>query len=304
MNRDVHDALAAEYDSYSIDRRLHEVPPHAVNAVHVDGRRAVCKHDTGPTGAAALEGRVMAFVGDRTTVPVPEVLHVSDDHYVVAWHPDAPAPGADHAVDEDWAHAAGRGLATLHDETEPLVDGYGQLEFGDDERHRVATERSTWHEAAIDYVRRRRETVREYGHAETVDAVLEHLRARPAAFVDAGPSVCTHGWASPEHVAVRDGEVACVVDFEHALAAPGEYDYWRTVIPTFADDATTERRAFRAGYESARPLPEGFERRAPAYRLLTLSYYLESLHVQDHHGPDATAERATAIVDAIHETLD
>lgn len=305
MERDVHDALANEYDSHSIDHQIHDVPPHEVYAVRVDGERAVCKRDTAPTGTAAYEGRVMAFVDERTSVSVPSVHHVGDDHYVAAWHPDAPDPDCGQEVDRAWARAAGRALATLHDETDGGVDGYGRLEPGRDGRAERATgERSTWHDAVIDYLERRSDAVAEHGHTATVDAAIEFFRARPDAFAGAGPPVCCHGWASPDHVAVRDGAVACVVDFEHALAAPAEYDHWRTVIPTFDADTAAERRAFRDAYESVRPLPDGFERRAPYYRLLTLVYYLESLHVQAQHGPEATAERAAGLTDAIHDTLD
>lgn len=280
------------------------MPPHEVYEASVDSRRAVYKGDTGPTGNAAVEGRVTALVGRETAVPVPETLRVGDDCYVTAWHPDAPAPDSSDEADEAWAAAAGRGLATLHTETEPLVDGCGPFRAADG-GVRVETA-DDWHAAAVDHVRHRRSVLAEYGHADVADAAVEFLRDRPDAFDGAGDPVCCHGWWTPEHVAVEDGRVACVVDFEHATAAPGEWDYWRTVTPTFAacdEDTTAARRAFRRGYESVRPFSPGFERRRPYYGLLNGVYYLQSLYVQDRHGPAATAERAARFRARIFETI-
>ncbi|MFC4358168.1 phosphotransferase family protein [Halobium salinum] len=301
MQQDVHDALASRFDTHRVVRALRAVPPHEVWEVGVDGRRAVLKRDTGPTGNAAVEGRVTAFVGDRTSVPVPEVLHVGDDCYVAAWHPDAPAPDAAETAGRSWARAAGRGLATLHEETESLVGRYGRFDGaggvlsvdGD----------ADWHAAAVDYVRRRRPAMDEHGHGAVADAVVDFLVDRPDAFAGADGPVCCHGWATPEHVAVDDGEVACVVDFEHALAAPGEFDYWRTVLPTFQGDEAG-RRAFREGYESVRTLPSGFGHRRPLYVLLNEVYYVESLYVQNRLGAEEKRERAAWLEDRIRETVE
>ncbi|WP_185715674.1 hypothetical protein [Halocatena pleomorpha] len=90
MRHTVHDTFAAAFESYSIVRQLHDVPPHEVYEVTVNGHRAVYKGDTGPTGNAAIEVRVAAFIGEQTSVPVPRILLVGDDHFVAAWHPDAP----------------------------------------------------------------------------------------------------------------------------------------------------------------------------------------------------------------------
>ena len=301
MRRDIHDTLAAQFEEHRVVRRLRDVPPHEVYEVRVDGRRAVCKVDAGPTGNAGVEGRVTAFVGERTSVPVPEILHVGGDRYVAAWHPDAPAPGVDRTVDGEWAAAAGRGLATLHAETAPLLDGYGRFESRGDDI--VVEGHDDWHAAALADVRRRRPILARYGHADVADAVIDALRDRPDAFEGAGGPVCCHGWATPEHVATPDGRVACVVDFEHALAAPGEYDYWRTVLPTFAGDDAT-RRAFREGYDSVRSLPAGVERRAPFYVLLNEVYYVQSLYVQERRGPEETAERAAWLRNSVRERLE
>jgi len=290
--------LTERFDSHGFVRRLHDVPPHEVHEVRVDGRRAVAKFDTGPTGNASVEGRVMAFVGEHTSVPVPDVLARGSDFYVAAWHPDAPEPEADGTPTPEWARAAGRGLATLHAETGRLLDSYGQFRASGD----LLDGRDDWHEAARDYVRGYRPTLTEHGHGDVADAVLDCLDAHPGVFAGAGDPVCCHGWATPEHVAVRDGEVACVVDFEHAIAAPGEFDYWRTVLPAF--DGGAVERAFRAGYESVRDLPDGFERRRPAYALLCDVYYLVSLHVQAQHGPAKTEEIASHLRESVFERLD
>lgn len=61
MKRRVRDALASTFETYRFERRLHDVPPHEVWEVRVDGARAVCKYDTGSTGSAGAEGRTMAF---------------------------------------------------------------------------------------------------------------------------------------------------------------------------------------------------------------------------------------------------
>jgi len=90
-------------------------------------------------------------------------------------------------------------------------------------------------------------------------------------------------------------------NFEHALAAPPEFDYWRTVIPTFDDEG---RSLFRAACESVRPLPDGVTRRAPFFDLLCTAYYFESLYVQDQHGPAGTERLADRLRERIRATLD
>jgi len=105
-------------------------------------------------------------------------------------------------------------------------------------------------------------------------------------------------------VAVEAEQVGCMVDFEHAVAAPGEFDYWRTVFPALGgEDDEDTRRAFRTGYNSVRALPDGLARRRPLYRLLNGVYFFESLYVQNQHGPAGTARRAASLRDLIDETV-
>lgn len=300
MQQSARRALESAFDSVRIVRELHDVPPHAVFEVVVDGKRAIYKHDVGPTGSAGVEGRVQALVHAETSVPVPRVLTHGPDHYVAAWHPNAPAPGASTTADRAWARAAGRALATLHDETASVVEGYGAFEPADDGVRTAGHE--TWRDAALAYATRHRRAVARYGYGDVVDEAIASLEAHPDAFADAGESVCCHGWATPEHVAVADDAVACVVDFEHAIVAPAAFDYWRTAHPTFDDDA--RERAFRDGYRSVRDLPPKLDEREPLYALLNAVYYFESLHVQDQHDRHETARRARGLTAHVHELLD
>lgn len=303
MTDDAHAELGSQFESHRIVRRLHDVPPHVVYEVSVEGRRAVYKGNTGPTGSAGTEGAVIAFVDDHTSVPVPEILHVGDESFVAGWHPAAPAPDRDQPPDEPWAFATGAGLATLHNETDPLLDGYGA--FRADADGLTVEDHPDWRAAAVDYVRGRRPVLARYGHADVVEAVIEYLEANTDAFAGADGAVCCHGWATPEHAAVADGQLACLLDFEHAIAAPGEFDYWRTVFPAFgAADGEPAYRAFREGYESRRELPADFAQRKPLYALLNGVYFFESLYVQDQHGPTETAERAQRLRERVDERLE
>lgn len=294
-------ALEGTYDSVRIVRQLHAVPPHEVYEVVVDGDRAVYKGNVGPTGTAGVEGRVQAFVDATTTVPVPTVMHVGDDHFVAAYDERAPDPAAEPEPTVGWARAAGRALATLHVETAPHLDAYGCFEPDGEGVQPAGFD--DWHAAARSYLQTHGEVAADHGHGAVVDDVVAALDRRPDAFDGATTPVCCHGWASPEHVAVDGDRVACVVDFEHAIAAPAEYDYWRTIHATF-DDHDPARDAFRDGYASVNALPDDLEAREPLYALLNLVYYFESLYVQAQHGPEETQRRAQELAAATRRVLD
>jgi len=87
-----------------------------------------------------------------------------------------------------------------------------------------------WACARLDY---HRSYLADRGHADVVDAVDALLAEHPEAFEGAGPPVLCHGNVHSEHAATRDGRVVSVVDFEHALVAPAEYDYWRLAFTQF-----------------------------------------------------------------------
>lgn len=303
MRTDVRTRLDAQFDDFTIVDQIHDVPPHEVFAVTVDGERALYKGSVGPTGKAGLEGRVMRLLATETTVPVPPIELIGEDWYLAEWDDRAPKPDDPGTADVSWASAAGRGLATLHEESAALVDQYGHLK--PDGKGVTVEGHDSWHTAAIDYVRERRPVLAEYGHEDVADAVLDLFGGQPEAFERADEPVICHGWATPEHVAVDDDTASCFVDWEHVLAAPGEWDYLRTIGPAFGPDYDGDAAiAFQEGYESVRPFNDGFEHRRHYYLLLNGVYYFESLYVQDQHTDEETERRASRLREQVHTLID
>lgn len=289
-------------DDLTIVRELHDAPPYRVYEVRIDGHRAVLKVDNHSRGHAAVEGRVHAYVAARTTVPAPEILDVGDHHYVARWD-DALLTGE--TVDERWARAAGRTLATLHEDTDGEFDGFGRFQVGDGGLESAGHD--DWLAAVQDRLEYHRPFLERVSRADLVAVVDEFFVDHPTVFEGAGGPVCCHGNVHPEHVATTAGEPTAVIDFEHALVAPGEYDYWRVVPPIFeanpeVGDSASD--AFREGYESVRPLRDGFERRRDAYQLVNLVSYVESLFLQENVEPSSLPKRAARFRELVFDTLE
>ncbi|ELZ86504.1 aminoglycoside phosphotransferase [Haloferax elongans ATCC BAA-1513] len=297
-------ATLAQYASDSrIVRELHDVPPYRVYEVLLDDRRAVLKIDDHPRGHAAAEGRVHEYVATETSAPVPDVLAVGSDHYLTEWRGEFEE--SSETIDSDWAHAAGAWLGTLHADTTGEFGGFGQPRAGDD------TLELSVHEDWVDAVRERiahhRPFLSTVGYADVADAVSQFFRDHPHVFDGAGGPVLCHGDVHPEHVvrAGRGGTVA--IDFEHALVAPAEYDYWRTVLPYIeADDDVDSRvlHAFRAGYESVHALPAGFEQRREVYLVLNTVAFIESLYLQKTVEPTKRDQMGEWMRTRVFRTLD
>lgn len=308
MRGDSHDVVA-QYDGTVIDR-LHDVPPHRVYEVELDGRRAVLKVGTGPRADPEVEGRVVEFVARETSVPAPEVLAVGENHFVAEWLDDTPPEGAE--VDDLKARTMGAGLASLHEQAR--FDATGFPAAGDGaltiDRH------ASWADTVEAFIRDLHgylATARP-DYAPVAAEVVEFVRGHPETFDVPGDPVLCHGNYLPDHVGIdRDraaasaepspAAVRSVIDFEHALVAPAEYDYWRSVFPLDTEVDGPLANAFRAGYESVRPLPDGLADRRPAFAAVILVEYFQSLFLQGNlTGADAE-RRAEGMADALAETL-
>ncbi|WP_255169277.1 phosphotransferase family protein [Natrononativus amylolyticus] len=302
MTRDVRTILESTAAEYELRGELHAVPPHAVYEAVVDGQRAVCKLARGPEADPATEARVMERVRRETSVPVPEVLDVGPDWFLAAWHdgvPDEPTVGAERA------RTMGAGLATVHRET--TFEAAGHFTTGGT-GGLVLESRESWPETLRALVADCRRFLEPYGYAGVAEEVSAFLRERPDALAGAGEPVLIHGNYLREHVGVAGGEVTCVIDFEHAMAGDGEYDYWATALPTFvganAPGGDLGRRAFREGYESVRRLPDGFDRRSGVYRVVLGVTYLRSLYLQGQWERPAADRRAESFAGNIRKRLE
>ncbi|ELZ10927.1 aminoglycoside phosphotransferase [Halovivax asiaticus JCM 14624] len=294
-------------------RSLHAVPPHEVYEVEVDDRRAVCKVSVDDRGSAGVEGRVLRYVARETSIPVPEIFDVGAGWFLAAYRDDSPTepPEDEQVLETDWLRIAGRTLATLHGEA--TFDRPGLLAIDGDPADpesdlRIDTDRdATWSDALDDQLAVYERTVSATGYESAVAETRAFLRDHAARFdcLDGEAALC-HGWFTPDHVAVAGGDTTCVIDFEHALAGSPEWDYWRTAVPLFdgggwegPDDAEA---TFRAAYESVRPLPDGFDERADAYRAFVAASHLDSLTTQ--RGIDEETQDVASFLSAfIDETL-
>ena len=308
----VHDALVSHTTDYAVHEQLHDVPPHEVYEVTFEGTRAVCKLDASSEGSAGLEGHILRHVGQETSIPVPRVLVTEADHFVATWldglSEEPPAPD-----DPEYARRMGAGMARLHEETPFRATGLlavddGTLAVQADDR---------WSDTLLAFLARRREYLAGLGEGNLDYAnppTFIDLADEAIAFVEANrdlfdygvePALC-HGNFLPDHVGFEAGDLSAVIDFEHALVGPGEYDFWRAALPMFGPSSSAEdpaRRAFREGYESVRPLPDGFDDRWRVYWAINGVSYLRSLHLQDQHGPEETRRRAVGIVENVRGTL-
>ncbi len=304
---DVQDALATLSNDFEVRRELHAVPPHAVYEVSVGGTRAVCKVARGARADPATEASVMAFVGRETAVPVPDLLGAGDDWFVAEWCdrlPDEEPP-----LDASRARTLGAGLATLHDETAGAFEEPGFPRAAGGETGPLAVEtRDSWTETALDLLADLRDYLADFGYAEAAEEVRTLLEARPDLLAGSDDPVLAHGNYLPAHVAVADGDPACVVDWEHALVAPAEYDYWRTAMPLLGRSGVTrdgdEFASFRAGYESVRPLPTDSDRRSECFRLVNTVSYLKALHLQRQRTGQAKARFAARARESVRETVE
>ena len=307
MKRDIHDVLESYANHYRVHRLLNDVPPHFVYEVTVDGVRAVCKLAQQERASPSVEGSVLKYVEATTTVSVPHVLDVGDGYFLTEWCADAPNEQV--SVTESEAYAMGVCLATLHTQTSfentGLLQTSGPL---------AVEEQDTWSETLVRIISDVQSDLSGTGYRDVSERALsfiEHHRA----FIDEGDSaVLVHGDFVPSHVSFDDREVSCVVDWEHAIAGPGEFDYARCDLHIFdnpARESEQHREAFRSGYESVRKLPPGSELRRRAYKALIFTYNIRQAFVQNQRNEaerqdlsDSFRGHVFEILEEVEETLD
>lgn len=298
----VHDALASHADDYEVRGELHRVPPHVTYEVIVDGTRAICKLATHPEDDPTIEARILQYVSRETSVPVPEILGVGEDYFLAAWHEEVPQETPTES--ETFVRTMGEGLAQLHEEAG--FDAYGFPRAGEDGLELDAGE--SWHAVVCERLADLRDWLEPLGYDDAAEDVLAFVEEHPDIFAGCGDPVLCHGNYLPDHVGVADGELACLIDFEHALVAPCEYDFWRSAVPMFYnvgagfDEDSLE--SFRAGYESVRSLPDGVDARRDAYWVVDMVSYLQSLFLQGKVTGEEAHQRAQGFCAFVEQRLD
>ncbi|MFC7129542.1 phosphotransferase family protein [Haloferax chudinovii] len=248
-------------------------------ATFADGGEVVVQTAT-DAAALALEAALSRAVRERTSIPVPRVLAsgaLDGFGYVVAER----APGdelherfvsLDATAQRRVARSFGVGLGQLHERFS--FDGYGRLgrpargrqradgggaaEFesgpvrGFDAVSADDSDWGTWFSAHA------REGIAALPPA--FDGVREQLEeAVAAASLPPNPPARLYPWDfRPGNALVTDGRVTAVLDWGQPMAAaPGlaVAKVEHLVADWYVEDGAPLRRAFRAGYESVRPLP-------------------------------------------------
>jgi fructosamine-3-kinase len=300
QTNDIHDTLAT-YDAEPV-RELHRVRPHATYEVRFRGERAVCKLATHPLGDPETEARTIQYVRRETSVPVPEVLAVGDDHLVARWCDAVPDEPPER--DEDRIRALGRGLAILHSETATDFDCSGRLQHRDGH---LEVDEGNWSDTLLGLLSRRERYLDTVGYGDLARRVADTVREHRHRLEVVDDTVLVHGNYFGEHVATDADDTTAVIDFEHTLVGSPEWDYLRTVGPVFGPGADHDvpEKCFREAYEAVRPLPPGFDERRPLSELVNGVSYLRSLHLQRGNLDDrqTVARRARALANHVHGRL-
>lgn len=305
MFRDIHAVLESHTSNCTVRRQLHAVPPHSVYEIDFDGIRAVCKLAQGPEADPVCEAQVIKYVTENTTVPVPQILSVGEDHFVAKWNEGVPE---DPTLSETKIATIAKGLATLHTEAAPDFERTGLLHTEDGELILDGNDR--WSDTLCSLLTDRRDYLDSVGYGDVAREVLTFVRNHRDLFVSIENPTLLHGNYLPEHVGVEEDTITCVIDFEHALVGPCEYDYLRSIMPIAGNSqnrtSDSARETFREAYESVRPLPPGFDRRWKAHKVVNMVSYLKALHLQrsDLDPRSDVARRAYGMRKYIYELLD
>lgn len=250
-------------------------------------REAVLKATTAdlvPPVVARSEPRLLALVGEETSIPVPDVYGYCDDHsgypspfYLLEYVPgenyegesDGPAP----AVREQVVHEAGRNLAELHDLGPLPANGRigvrdGELAVLDSKDH---PQYDDYRECLLENAGDALDAFDEGGYfpgladdperfADLASDLRSYLRETVPALPEPDPPTYAHtdyryGNLLVDH---ESGRTNAVLDWANASAADPAYNLASTESLLFTPDEDPEertaelRRTFREAYADAR----------------------------------------------------
>lgn len=309
----IRDALASLADDYELRGERHRTNRHAVYDVTVDGQTAVCKYaleDTDPR-PLAREAAVVGLLGDETSVRVPELLGRGDRVAVFSLvEGDSYTDAAPAECRRARLRALGRSLGTLHNVSAGWFDEFGtptpdawREGLGLDGERDWGTQ---WAALVDDWLTRLDDTPDEDVAVRVRETTA---RARRGGLFDGLDPVLTHADAGPSNVRFA-GDEPWLLDWEGAMAFPGEYDLARAHTGFFDRPDAVEAVALRdelvAGYRSVRTLHERSRTRRRLYRATLLAKFVPGGVRAAQEGPiDAAPETFRAdLRDTISRLLD
>jgi aminoglycoside phosphotransferase (APT) family kinase protein len=270
VTRGVRDALASHTDDYEVRDELLSNDRHVVREVGFVGRRAVCKLARNSNDATGLhrDALVLRRIADSGAAPVPDLLVHGEEYFVASF-----AAGGDYDGDAPRElrkcrlRDAGATLARVHDAFE--FEAHGELRPDDDRLELDA--RESWPDLFAEWVADWSDALAGTRFAGLGEEVRAFVSNHSAAFADAGPPVLVHGDYEDDNLRFAEDGVSSVLDWEVARSAPGEFDLARAELGWFEKPHSPEndgslRTALTAGYESVRPLRDGFDARRATYR--------------------------------------
>lgn len=265
---DVRNALASISDDFEIHGELMKTDRHVVHEVRFEGRPAVCKLARGDSTGLQRDALVLRRLADSDAVSVPDLLARDEDHYVAAFAPGGEYDGdAPRRIRERRLRDAGATLARVHEAFS--FEAYGDLRPAGDRLELDA--RESWPDLFVEQVADWSDDLTKTRFADLGTDVLAFVRDHAAAFAEVRSPVLVHGDYEADNLRFAGDGVSSVLDWEVARSAPGEFDLARAELGWFEKPTSPEgdgdlRSALIAGYESVRPLPDGFEARRAVYR--------------------------------------
>lgn len=275
-------AVESVSDNYEISGEVYQTPRHLVHQVVVDGQRAVCKHvreeiDPQPL---ALEAALVEEVNNQCSLNVPSVLG-RGSRFAIFSRIDATEYTNDLPQErrEVRLRAFGEALASLHDETTGQFEEFGYLtlvnESGDISAGGSTSWGECWETLVDDWLARLSDTKDEDVGRMVRDTTR---RAHQAGYFEGVEPVLTHADAGPANIRFSETDEVWFLDWEGAMAFPGEYDLARARTDFFdlphAVESQKLETNFLAGYQSVRSLSTAFEFRQRLYRATLAAKFL------------------------------
>lgn len=227
------------------------------------------KYSDDPSARLEEEAFMLRFLAERTSLPVPRVLHADASMLLMEF------VESDGRFVRGVCTSTGEHLAALHEQTS------ARFGFDRDTNWGPVRQSNKWADTWVTFFRERRllpmlvEGMRGGPLGRDVGKRVERLAARLDELIDEPPAASlVHGDVWPANLLVKDGRVAAFLDPALSYSDPESEVAYTMLFPSLADGLVTR-------YKELRPLRPGFERRSMVYNLAPL-LALTSLFGKDY----------------------